>query len=93
MKLRDYASHEQRLLDLIDRLKKNKNFHLFDLLEHEKFMKLYIEINVLNLITAFIVLAAAIYVKVTMRTNKIFNETTYKRFIAASFVALMIFLL
>jgi hypothetical protein len=61
--------------------------------EGQKYRDIYFEVNALSLIVAVSAFVSAIYIQVTLRTNKIFNKTIYLKFMMASFVINMLFLL
>lgn len=61
--------------------------------EGQKYRDIYFKVNALSLIVAVSAFVSAIYIQVTLRTNKIFNKTIYLKFMMASFVINMLFLL
>ena len=82
MKLFDFASLQERE----DKLRKETK------LPERAYRSMYYQINYLSLIISVLSVFATIYIKLTLRKNKIFNKTVYQKFIAVCFCAIMVVL-
>ena len=60
---------------------------------HEQFQSLYYELNYQSISLAVMVVAATVYIKVSLVQTKIFNSTTFKKFMWLCFIAIVLYIL
>lgn len=78
-------------MQLQEREKKFSNSEMFKV-EHDKFVKLYLEVNYATLVFSILCVLATFYVKYSVMQNKVFNSLLYRKFMIGLFVLVLAYI-